>query len=84
MQLAALRYDLSTARPLKELVLGDLKNGVRPEWIATKYGHLGVTLERVIAFKAAIDKQTEAKRERQESKSSDRELLEVGKVVNGP
>lgn len=65
MQHAALKFDISTAKPLKEIVLGEIKLGIRPEWIATKYQHLGVTLERVLAAKAAIEKQSEARRERE-------------------
>lgn len=78
MQMAALQYDISTARPLKELVLGELKNGTRPEWIATRYAHFGVTLERVLAAKAAIDKQEQLKREREQSARGNREASEVG------
>lgn len=61
MQFAALKYDISTAKPLKEIVLCEIRNGTDPKWIVVKYGHLGVTLERVQAAKAAIDKQRETK-----------------------
>ena len=60
MQFAALKHDISTARPLKDVVLGEIRSGVRPEWIAVKYGHLGVTLERVLIAKAEIERRTEA------------------------
>ena len=70
MQMAALQFDLSTARPLKEIVLGEIKQGTDPKWIVVKYGHLGVTLERVLAAKGAMDKQAEAKREREEARTS--------------
>lgn len=73
MQHAALKFDISTARPLKEIVLAEIKNGVKPEWIACRYAHLGVTLERVLAAKAAIDQQEAAKRERQEAQSGYRD-----------
>jgi phage gpG-like protein len=59
MQVETLKRDLSKARSLREIVLGEIRNGVAPTWIATKYGHMGVTLERVLAAKAAIDKQAE-------------------------
>lgn len=65
MQMAALRYDLSTARPLKELVIRDIRSGVDPAWIVVKYGHHGVTLDRVLGVKAAIERQEEAKRRAQ-------------------
>lgn len=72
MQQAALRYDVSTARKLKDIVLHELGCGVSAEYIATKYGHLGASLERVKAFKAALDKQAEKQREReQDSTGSD-------------
>ena len=64
MQFESLKYDLSKARSLREIVLGEIKNGVDPKWLAVKYRHLGVTLERVVAAKAAIDKQEESKHER--------------------
>lgn len=83
MREAAMRYDRSTALPLRDVVLGELKNGVRPEWIAVKYGHLGATLERVMAFKAAIDKQQEKQRERQNAARGNQESLEVGAVPDG-
>lgn len=82
-QLAALNRDISTAPKLKDLVLYELDNGVSPEWISTKYGHLGATLERVRAFKAALDKQAEAKREREQSARGDREVSEVRPVTDG-
>lgn len=65
MQMAALRYDISTARPLKELVLLDIRNGVDSKWIVIRYGHYGVTLERVLAAKAAIERQKEATQRRE-------------------
>lgn len=83
MQLAALKHDLSTAKRLKDVVLGEIRLGARPEWVAMKYGHLGVTLERVLAAKAAIDKQEELKRERIESARGDREVPEVGQEPDG-
>ena len=67
MQMHSLRYDLSTAKTLKELVLYEINAGFSAEWIATKYGHMGASLDRVKAFKAAIDRQSEAKRERTEA-----------------
>lgn len=64
MQMAALRYDLSTARPLKEIIRHELDLGIAPKWIAVRYGHLGVTVERVEKFKAALDAQAEAREQR--------------------
>lgn len=58
MALAALRYDLSTAKPLRELVRHAIETGARPEYIALRYGYLGATLERVLAFKARLDATT--------------------------
>lgn len=55
----SLKRDIAAARKLKEIVIGELRNGVNPKWIAVKYGHLGVTLERVLAAKVAIDQQEE-------------------------
>lgn len=69
MQLASLQYDLAHATKLKDIVLHELKAGVRPEWIAVKYGHLGATLERVTAFKAAIDGAKRAKEEREAART---------------
>lgn len=62
MQEAARRYDLSTAWKLRDVVLNEIRNGVRPEWIATKYKHLGATLERVLNAKEEIERRAEAKR----------------------
>jgi hypothetical protein len=80
MQHAALKFDLSTARPLRDLVLAEIKNGVDLKWIATKYGHLGATLDRVLTAKAAIDKQKELQRERENAARGNREAPEVGPV----
>jgi hypothetical protein len=78
MQMASLRHDLATAPKLKELVLYELSNGVSAEWIAMKYRHMGASLERVVAFKAALDKQEGLKRERIQSARGNREVSEVG------
>jgi hypothetical protein len=73
IQMESLRYDLAHATPLKDLVLYELNAGVSPEWIFVKYGHMGASLERIKAFKAAIDQQKEAKRERETARTgSDR------------
>jgi hypothetical protein len=38
MQRAALKQDISTARPIKELAWEAIKNGCSPEFVAYRYG----------------------------------------------
>ena len=69
MQMASLQYDLAHAAKLKDIVLYMLNAGFSSEWIAVRYGHMGATLERVTAFKAAIDRQKEAQIEREKART---------------
>ena len=80
MQLASLRYDLSTAPKKDEIVKYYLGAGVDPAWLSTRYG---VDLERCRRYVAALTKQKEQQRERENAARGNSDLPEVGEVVNG-
>lgn len=62
MQMAALRYDISTARPLRELIAHEIELGTDLKYIAIKYGHFkNVTLEGIQRLKAKLDGEKEAR-----------------------
>jgi hypothetical protein len=80
IQLASLRHDIATAPKLEDIVKLALQAGADPQYIAYRYG---VDLERCQRYVAALNKQKEIQREREESARGDIELPEIGQIVNG-
>lgn len=80
MQLAAYKYDLSTAVKTEDLVKMYLRSGVDPKYLAIRYG---VDLERCQRYVAALTKQKEARRERENTARGNTEALEGREIVNG-
>ena len=80
MQIESLKHDLSKALKLNELVVMYLRAGTDPKYIAYRFG---VDLERCERYVAALNKQKEQQREREESARGDSEVPEIGKVANG-
>lgn len=70
MQMAALKYDISTARPLRELIAHEIGLGVDLKYLAVKYGHFkNVTLEAIQRFKAKLDGEKEARDREREARN---------------
>ena len=67
MQLAAFRYDLSTARSQDDIVKFYLQARVDPKYIAQRYG---IDVARCERYAAALKKQEDEKRERETHRTS--------------
>lgn len=74
MQLAAYKHDLTKAVKVEDLAKFYLDAGADPKYIAYRFG---VALERCQRYAAALTKQREKQREREQSARGNREAPEI-------